>query len=142
VVKSIVTIIKQRQIHLLYYRAGQIDAGGDKMKRLIIIIMFSLVTLTGCSLSENESSNSYPSSVAWNNILFGISTEEVSVQDIGKEIGTIKKIRSPMPLKNGESNDIPVGSLIFEVNGKNVNEFIAVKVKDKYLSATILGPLE
>lgn len=113
------------------------------MKRLIIIIMFSFVTLTGCShISENESSNSYPSSVAWNNILFGISIEEVSVQDIGKEIGTIKKIRSPMPLKNGESNDTPVGSLIFEVNGKNVNEFIAVKVKDKYLSATILGPLE
>lgn len=113
------------------------------MRRLIMVIIISYVTLTGCSfISENKSSNSYPNTVAWNNILFGISIEEVSEQDIGKEIGTINKIRYPMPIKNGESNDTPVGSLIFEVKGKNANEFIAVKVKGKYLSATILGPLE
>jgi hypothetical protein len=47
-----------------------------------------------------------------------------------------------MPKKNGESNDKPAGSLLFEVKGTDSQELIAVKVNDKYFSASKLGPLK
>jgi hypothetical protein len=103
-------------------------------------ILFSIAVLTGCS---QPTSSSYPSVVAWNNILYGLSVEEVPIQDIGKELGKIERRSAPpMPKKNGESNDKPVGSLLFEVKGTDSQELIAVKVNDKYFRASKLGPLK
>lgn len=111
--------------------------------KYLILILFSIAVLTGCShTTGGKSSSNYPSAVAWNNILYGLSAEEVPVKDIGKEIGKIERRTSPMPKKNGESNDKPVGSLLFEVVGADAQELIAVKVNDKYFRASKLGSLK
>ena len=49
-----------------------------------------------------------------------------------------------MPKKNGESNDIrtPVGSLLFEINGADTQELIAVKVEDKFFKASKFGSIQ
>ena len=80
--------------------------------------------------------------MAWNNILYGLSASEVSVQDIGKQIGQIERRMTPMPKKNGDANDKPVGSLLYEVKGFDANDVIAVKVNDTYFQASKLGALQ
>ena len=49
-----------------------------------------------------------------------------------------------MPKKNGESNDIrtPVGSLLFEINGADTQDVIAVKVEDKFFKASKFGSIQ
>ncbi|MGO4699590.1 hypothetical protein AB4Z50_35790, partial [Paenibacillus sp. 2TAB26] len=94
--------------------------------------------------SDNNGSNSsstYPASVAWNNTLYGLSKEEVPIEEVGKEIGKIERKTTPMTKKNGDSNEVPAGSTLFEVKGKDPHEVIAVEVNDKYVIATKLGPI-
>lgn len=110
--------------------------------KYLILIMISIAVLTGCSQNKGaESSSSYPSAVAWNNILYGLSVVEIPIKDIGKDIGKIERRTTPMPKKNGESNDKPAGSLLFEVKGIDSQEVIAVKVNEKYFKASKLGVL-
>jgi hypothetical protein len=119
-----------------------INKGGTSMK-YIILIFLSLAMLAGCSQSMRpETSSSYPSAIAWNDSLYGLSVTEVPVQEIGKGIGKIDRKTNPMPKKNGESNDKPVGSQLYEIKGKESQEIIAVKVYDKYFQASKLGPLK
>ncbi|MCK9859351.1 hypothetical protein [Paenibacillus sp. ATY16] len=110
--------------------------------RMIVLVLIVSFLLAGCSVQNKESSSSYPSAVAWNNILYGYSIEEISIEEIGKEIGKIKRQTTPMPKKNGDSNDlrIPIGSILFEIKGKDPNQAIAIKVDDKYFKASKLGP--
>lgn len=111
--------------------------------RYLILMMLSVAVLTGCSQSiGSKSSSTYPSAVAWNNSLYALSVVEVPVDEVGAEIGKIDRRTSPMPKRNGESNDKPVGSLLYEMKGKDSQAEIAVKVNEKYYSASKLGPLE
>ncbi len=111
--------------------------------KYLTLILFSIAVLTGCSQNTAEkTSSSYPSTVAWNNILYGLSAAEVHVKDIGKEIGKIERRIAPMPKQNGDSNDKPVGCLLFEVKGTDAQDLIAVKVNDKYFRASKLRPLK
>ncbi|MDR6879302.1 hypothetical protein [Bacillus sp. 3255] len=113
------------------------------MMKSLFMILFFIAVLTGCSPNtEAESSSIYPSAIAWNNVLYGLSSEEIAIHDIGKEIGKIERRIAPMPKKSGDSNDKPVGSLFFEVKGTDVQEVVAVKVNDKYFKASKLGPLK
>lgn len=106
-------------------------------------LLFLVIILTGFSSNtEGALANSYPSAVAWNNLLYGLSTEEVDIKDIGNELGTIEHLRAPMPKKNGESNEKPVGSQLFEINGVDTQDVIAVKVNDKFFKASKLGPIQ
>lgn len=111
--------------------------------RMIFFVLLVSFLAAGCSdqNKDSNSSSSYPSAIAWNNILYGLSIEEVSTEEIGKEIGKIKRRTTPMPKKNGDSNDLPIGSILYEIKGKDPNEVIAVKVNDKYFNASKLGPL-
>lgn len=104
----------------------------------IFFVLLIFISITGCS---KEHSSSYPSSVAINNNMYGLSDTTLKVQDIGDEIGLIEKISHPMPAKNGESNEVPVGSTLYMINGVNMDEAIAVKVDEEYYKATINGPL-
>ncbi len=80
------------------------------MKHLKFVLFF-VIFLTGfLSNIEGALASTYPSAIAWNNLLYGLSTEEVDNKNIGNEIGKIKHQRTPMPKKNGESNEILVGS--------------------------------
>ncbi len=109
--------------------------------KYLILMLLSFTFLTGCSGNGGKSSSSYPSAIVWNNILYALSAEEVPIQDISKEIGKIERRVTPMPKKNGESNDKPVGSQLFEIKGIDSNQTIAVKVNDKYHRASILEPV-
>ncbi len=112
-----------------------------EMKRLLVILCV-LFVLAGCSSMTSNKTGSYPSTVAWHNILYGLSATEVTAQDIGKQIGQIERRVAPMPKKNGDANDKPVGSLLFEIKGIDVSDVIAVKVNDTYFRASKMGPLQ
>lgn len=115
------------------------------MKHMKCLLLFFVIALTGFSLNiEGVFASTYPSSIAWNNSLYGLSAEEVNSKDVGNEIGKIERLRDPMPKKNGESNDIriPVGSLLFEINGADTKDVIAVKVEDKFFKASKFGSIQ
>lgn len=112
------------------------------MKRLKLFILFFVIVSVSSSNIEGALASTYPSTVAWNNLLYGLSTEEVDNKDIGNEIGNIERQRTPMPKKNGESNEKLVGSLLFEIKGVDTLDVIAVKVNDKFFKASKLGPIQ
>ncbi|SDX06166.1 hypothetical protein [Paenibacillus sp. CF384] len=111
------------------------------MKPIKILILFVSVITGIFSFTQGAMATSYPSAVSWNNFVYGLSIEEIDVKDIGNQIGRIERLRTPMPKKNGESNDTPVGSLLFEIKGVDTHDEIAVKVDDKYYKASPNGPL-
>jgi hypothetical protein len=112
-----------------------------KHKRLLFFI---IIVLTGVSLNVDEVfASTYPSSIAWNNSLYGLSAEEVNSKDVGIEIGKIKRQRTPMPIKNGESNEKQyVGNSLFEIKGVDIEDAIAVEIDDKFFKASPVGPLQ
>lgn len=61
---------------------------------------------------------------------------------IGSEIGKIERQRTPMPKKNGESNEQLVGSSLFEIKGAEIEDAIAVKVNDKFFKASKFGSIQ
>jgi hypothetical protein len=91
---------------------------------------------------EGALASTYSNTVAWNNLLYGLSDEEVDNKDIGNAIGKIERQRTPMPKKNGESNEKLVGSLLFEIKGADIQDVIAIKVNDKFFKASKLGPIQ
>lgn len=110
--------------------------------KYLTFLLFFIAVLTGCTGNQSSSaSTDYPSAIVWNDTLNGPSSTELSVNDIGKEIGKIERKATPMPTQNGDSNDKPAGSALFEVKGTNTQEAIAVKVNDKYFRASKLGSL-
>ncbi|MFC5650627.1 hypothetical protein ACFPYJ_16140 [Paenibacillus solisilvae] len=112
------------------------------MKHLKFLLFFVII-LTGFLLNiEGALASTYPSAVAWNNLLYGLSIEEVDNKVIGNEIGKIKRQRTPMPKKNGESNEKLVGSLLFEIKGADTQDVIAVKVNDKFFKASKFGQIK
>ncbi|WP_141504461.1 hypothetical protein [Paenibacillus luteus] len=113
------------------------------MKHLKFFLLFFVIVSVFSSNIEEALASTYPSSVAWNNLLYGLSTEEVDNKDIGNKIGKIESQRTPMPKKNGESNDsIPVGSVLFEIKGAATQNVIAVKVNDKFFKASKFGSIQ
>ncbi|RAP77246.1 hypothetical protein [Paenibacillus montanisoli] len=114
------------------------------MKHKKFLLLFFVIVLTWFSSNiEGAFASTYPSSVAWNNYLYGLSVEEVDSKDIGNEIGKIKRQRTPMPKKNGESNEKHhVGSSLFEIKGVDIKDAIAVKVDEKFFKASQIGPLQ
>ncbi|WP_160036843.1 hypothetical protein [Paenibacillus sp. An7] len=79
---------------------------------------------------------SYPRAIALNNSVYLVSDVKIDINNIGKEMGKIQRQRAPMPKKNGESNDIPVGSLIFEIKDINSLDAVAVKLDNKFYFAS------
>ncbi|MBD7969306.1 hypothetical protein [Paenibacillus gallinarum] len=110
--------------------------GGEilyNVKRLLFVVILFIVTLlnTGEAFAE-----SYPRAIALNNYVYLVSGVEIDINNIGKEIGKIERQRDPMPKKNGESNDTPVGSLIFEIKDINTEDMVAVKIDNKFYFAS------
>ncbi|WP_261300471.1 hypothetical protein [Paenibacillus andongensis] len=81
----------------------------------------------------------YPSAIAWYDTLYGVSAYEVASNDIGKELGEIKRIVVPMPKNNGDSND-KLGKL-YELNSKQHFEALALESNGHYFEVHVLGPL-
>ena len=81
-------------------------------------------------------SSDYPIEVAWNDLSYGISVKEVSKEELGKQIGEVKRQKKPMPFENGDANYIAVGSKIFEIKGTDIKNAIAVEIDGKTYEAT------
>lgn len=79
---------------------------------------------------------SYPRAIALNNSVYLVSDVEMDINNIGKEIGKIEHQRVPMPKKNGESNVILIGTLIFEIKDINIQDAVAVKLNNKFYFAS------
>lgn len=113
------------------------------MKHMKFFLLFFVIVLVGFSTNMHDAlASTYPNTVAWNNLLYGLSREEVDIKDIGNEIGKIERQRTPMPMKNGESNENLKGSRLFEIKGTDTQDVIAVKVNDKFFKASKLGSIQ
>jgi hypothetical protein len=105
--------------------------------KYLFFILLSITILTGCTNDEE-----YPYAIAWNEVIYGRSNEEIPIQNIGKELGEIKQTRTPMPKKNEESNEKIVGSKLYEIQGENPQDKIALRINDKYFMVTKLSELK
>ncbi|MCQ4088330.1 hypothetical protein [Saccharibacillus sp. JS10] len=108
------------------------------MKSLLPVFL-SIVILAGCSIGSEET---YPSVVSLDDTLYGLSVETVTQDDIGNQLGEVKRVATPMPGGNEEANDTPVGSKLFEIKGIESSEAIAVEVNGEYQKATRNGSLK
>lgn len=108
------------------------------VKAVLIICLLTIGTLGGCK----SAIGSYPSSIAWDNTSYGVSKTEVSKDDIGKQLGEIKRKKEPVPIKNGDANDASVGSKLFEIKGIDIKEAVAIERNGKVYKATKIGALE
>lgn len=93
--------------------------------------MFMLV---GCT--TKTSNETYPAAIVWDSIKYGVSQTEVSKDELGKQLGEIKRIKEPMTIENGDSNCISIGSKIFEIKGIDTKEVLAIEENGKIYKAT------
>lgn len=102
-------------------------------KYFIFITALFVIVLVGCSYQAQATS--YPSVVLLNNVQYGLSVEKVPKDKISIQIGVVKRKVNPMPKENEESNDIPVGSKLYEIKGINPEEAIAVEIGGEFQKA-------
>ncbi|KRE34897.1 lipoprotein [Paenibacillus sp. Soil522] len=108
--------------------------------RKSFLFLLLVLALTACSTTHGSNNkSSYPSSVAWNDSLYGVSFGEVPSTKIGKEIGEIKHLVVPMPKKNSDSNE-KLGKL-YEIKGKESQDELALEVNGTYLEIHKVGSL-
>lgn len=112
-------------------------------KPMLIICLLSMFMFAGCtSKAGSSTAGQYPIAVAWNDISYGLSVTEISKDELGKQLGEIKRKKEPMPIENGDANDTPVGSKLFEIKGVDAKEAIAVEINGKAYKATKIGLLK
>jgi len=92
--------------------------------------------MTGCSYAEASNSPLYPAAVAWNYIIYGLSVNTVSAEEIGSEIGQVRRYTTTFPEKNGDCNSAPVGSKLYSIKGVSVDDAIAIDVRNKLYKAS------
>ncbi|MEG0775362.1 hypothetical protein [Clostridium sp.] len=110
------------------------------LKTSLLLCLLLILGLAGC---ENQKVGpGAPSAIAWNNLIYSPSGTEVSQSEFGKQLGEIKQIKKPMPMQNGDSNYMPVGSKITEIKGIDTNEAIAIEKEGKIYKFIKIGMLE
>lgn len=118
-----------------------------KYFKIISIIFFlsSTFVLMSCGAKQvntGAKNSSYPSAVAWNNIIYGVSVSEVSKNELGKQIGEVKRNNMPMPIENGDANNTAVGSKIYDIKDTDSKDVIAIEKEGKLYKAFKNGPLK
>jgi hypothetical protein len=112
---------------------------GGMVMKLLLSIFIMMILSVGCSTQktgDDSTSASYPSAVFVNNILYGLSVEIVTQDKLGIQLGVVKRKVEPMPTENGESNEAPVGSKIYEIKSVDPSEAIAVEIYGEYRKAS------
>ena len=56
------------------------------MKNLKFLLFFVIVLTGFSSITEEALASTYPSAVAWNNFLYGVSTEEVELKTLAMRL--------------------------------------------------------
>jgi hypothetical protein len=104
-----------------------------------VLLFLTLIVLSGCGNKE-EIPNKYLYTVAWNDIIYGLTNETVPQNKLGNVIGEISSegVRNPLPNKNGgigcsvpECKAPPMvsGSKLREINGVDQHKAIAVETR-------------
>ena len=105
--------------------------------KLIVIISFIVLVLTGCSKSGSNNSNAdwAYSFIVWDGYMYEISDEYV--EDIEVEIGEVTSYSTMEGTYEGNfSNEYNKGTKYFSIDGVNTEEAIAIKEdEDKYRKA-------
>lgn len=103
------------------------------LKASILLCLLSIFGFVGCAANKYQTGyNNGPSAIAWNNLIYGPSGKEVSQNELGKQLGKIKRMKKPYPKENGDSNLTPEGSKIFEIKGVDVNNSVVIETDGKY----------
>lgn len=87
----------------------------------LVILLF--IGLFGCTSETGD----YPIAIVWADNLYGLSVKEVSSDELEEQIGEVRRVKRPMPVKSGDANFIPVGSKVFEIKGIDIEDAIAVE---------------
>lgn len=121
------------------------------MRNLLFILPF-LVLLIGCTNGNNTSGNNtseypllpYPHVIVWDNKAYVIlENETLSIEDIGEQIGEVKRYIDPnekSPEEDEDSTFAPVGSKIFALKNESIKTSIAVEMNGKFLKAIHTEP--
>lgn len=119
-----------------------IDRKKIMAKVKIVFVLFASCSLFWIITSGCSNNKEFPNSISLNNLLYGISVEEIQSENIGKEIGQIRHLRKPMPKSSEESNFAPIGSKLYEIIGTDSTDAIAVKLDGKYFKSIYLGKID
>ena len=109
------------------------------IKKIVTILMLLVVALTGCATKPQVD---YPAALAWGNIVYGMSRAEVSKDELGEQLGEVKRVKEHMPLRNGDANNGPIGSRIFEIKSVDTKNRVAYEKDGKTYMATQIGDLK
>ena len=109
-----------------------------------LVLMMVSVGLLGCSqrtlteTSIKERDELYASMLIFNNDTYYLSSELISKDNLGEQIGQVEKQVIPSPKNNGEANECPVGTKIFQIKGVDVRESVAVNFQNEYRKASTM----
>jgi hypothetical protein len=109
------------------------------IKKIVTILILLVVALTGCA---KKPQGDYPAALTWDNIVYAMERTEVSKDELGEQLGEVKRVKEPMPLRNGDANNGPVGSRIFEIKGVDTKNKVAYEKDGKTYMAFKIGDLK
>jgi hypothetical protein len=98
---------------------------------LFLITFVIIVLLISCT--EQKSKEVYIYTVAFNNVVYGFTNEEVGLNYIDKTVGEAKSVVSPQVSGNGQIGcsvpecKTPPGTEFYTIKGINAKEAIAFK---------------
>ncbi|MFJ5624766.1 hypothetical protein ACIQD3_21945 [Peribacillus loiseleuriae] len=119
------------------------------MQRILLVMIFGVVILTGCSLDDGKSENEIQTGssaswvyhfVKWENESYVVTEEEVKEEKIGAEIGevTFYSHQESSDTSGNFSNKYEEGTKYYEITDINPKEAIAIKVQEgKFIKAVI-----
>lgn len=127
-------------------------------KFFLFSFLLLIVVLPGCSSNKDKIGNmesnqtTYTYTVAWNGIVYGISDDVVTSDKLGKVIGNVKRLVSPIPERNGDSartnpegpkGPVSIGTKLFELKVVDQREAIAIETDSgRYVKAYKSGLLK
>ncbi|EIM06087.1 hypothetical protein A1A1_13292 [Planococcus antarcticus DSM 14505] len=107
------------------------------MKKILLVMIFGFLTVTGCSFVDRDSENEIQTSnawvysfVKWENENYVVTEEEVKEEKIGAKIGEVTSYsdQESSDTSGNFSNKYEEGTKYYEITDINQEEAIAVKI--------------
>lgn len=114
----------------------------DKRGKPRVWLNLLLTGILSLLFTNTSFATSYPAVVVWNHNLYGLGGESIALDQIGVQIGEVKRQIHPMPKKDGDSNSLPAGTRLYEVKGVSTGESIAVERDGTMTKARYINKFE
>ncbi|REK71735.1 hypothetical protein [Paenibacillus paeoniae] len=111
------------------------------MKRCIYsVLLFLLPLLAGCgnTAPAEKALLPYPPVVVWDNKAYVVTDKIVLSENVGDQIGAVKRYIDPaknFPERDEDSTSAPVGSGLFQIQGLNLKQTLAVEWNGVFFQA-------